>query len=238
MKLYRELAAHYDEIYEFKNYQKEARKIRSLIKKYKKSNENKLLDVACGTGNHITFLKRRFLVEGIDSSTDMLRVARRKHPDVVFHLGDMTAFKLHQRFDVVTCLFSAIGHVRTRRRLEQAVRNMADHLRPGGVLIVEPWITLRNFKKGGVGARFVNKPDLKIARINISRVIGPFSNFEYHYLIGTPDKIRYVKDKESMGLWSHTEYMNAFKRSGLTTRFDREGLMGRGLYIGLKSLDN
>ena len=238
MKLYRELAVYYDEIYQFKNYEKEARKIRSLITKYKESNENKLLDVACGTGNHITFLKRAFSVQGIDSSADMLRVARRKHPDAVFHYGDMTDFKLHQQFDVVTCLFSAIGHVRTRRRMERAVRNMADHLRPGGVLIIEPWIRLRNFKKGGIGARFVNKPDLKIARMDISKVKGPFSNFEYHYLIGTPEKIRYVMDKESMGLWSHAEYMNAFKRSRLMTRFDRGGLIGRGLYIGLKSLDN
>ena len=78
MKLDRDLAAYYDEIYGFKNYEKEAGKLKALIARYKKLNGRKLLDVACGTGNHIAFLKRKFLVEGIDSSPDMLRVARKK----------------------------------------------------------------------------------------------------------------------------------------------------------------
>ena len=238
MKLYRDLAVYYDEIYDFKNYEKEAGKVKALIGRYKKSDGRKLLDIACGTGNHITFLKRKFVVEGMDSSPDMLRIARKKHPDVVFHRGDMSNFKLKSRYDVITCLFSAIGHLRTRERMEQAVQNMAVHLRPGGVVIIEPWITPDNFKRGTVGAHFVSKPGLKIARINIAKVQGQFSDFEYHYLIGTPDRIRHVIDRESMGLWTHTEYMNAVRRSGLKAEHDASGLMGRGLYIGLKPSDN
>ena len=238
MKLYRDLAAYYDEIYGFKNYEKESGKIKTLIARYKKSNGRKLLDVACGTGNHISFLKRRFLVEGIDSSPDMLRVARKKHPDVVFHRGDMSNFNLQSRYDAITCLFSAIGHLRTRKRMKQAVQNMAAHLRPGGVLIIEPWITPHDFKIGTVGPHFVNKPDLKIARINIAKVKDPYSNFEYRYLIGTPDRIRHIIDRESMGLWTHTEYMSAARRSGLKAKYDPSGLMGRGLYIGVKPSDN
>ena len=232
--MYRQLASYYDEIYHFKDYQKEAQKIETLIQQQKKSPGDHLLDVACGTGNHIEYLKQHYTVEGLDSSSEMLRIARKKLPDIVFHLGEMTSFKLKYRFDIITCLFSAIGHVKTKARMRRAVRNMASHLQPGGLMILEPWITPANFRKGIVGYNSVEKPNLKIARINISRVRGPVSAFEYHYLIGTPSKVQHVIDRGSLGLWTHEEHLEAFRDAGLEVSFDSEGLMGRGLYLGLK----
>ena len=232
--MYRQLANYYDEIYHFKNYQKEVEKIETLIQQHKKSSGNHLLDVACGTGNHIAYLKQHYNVEGLDFSPEMLRIARKKHPDVIFHRGNMTSFKLNTRFDIVTCLFSAIGHVKTKARMRKAVRNMAIHLQLGGLMILEPWITPAHFKKGIIGSNFVDKPNLKIARINISKVRGPVSAFEYHYLIGTPERVRYILDRESMGLWTHEDYLDAFRDVGLEVSFDSDGLMGRGLYLGVK----
>src|SRR6266705_2891273 len=232
--MYRQLATYYDEIYYFKNYQKEAGKIDALIQRHKKSSGNKLLDVARETGNHIQYLKQHYSVEGLDSSPEMLRIARKKHPEVVFHRGDMTSFKLKNRFDIITCLFSAIGHVKTQARMSKAVRNIVRHLQPGGLMILEPWITLANFQKGLVGFNYVDKPSLKIARINISKARGSVSAFEYHYLIGTPSKVQYVVDRGSLGLWTHGEHLEAFRDAGLKVSFDREGLMGRGLYLGVK----
>jgi len=232
--MYAELANYYDEMYHFKNYQKEAEKLETLIDQHKRSSGNHLLDVACGTGNHITYLKEHYNVEGLDFSPEMLRIARTKYPDVTFYKGDMTSFKLKNRFDVVTCLFSAIGHVTTKTRMRRAVRNMASHLQSGGLMILEPWITPANFRKGIIGSDFVDKPNLKIARINISKVRGPVAEFEYHYLIGTPIKIQHFVDMVPTGLWTHEEHLEAFRDAGLRVTFDSEGLMGRGLYLGVK----
>src|SRR5213594_5221232 len=233
--MYGQLANYYDEIYHLKDYQKEAEKIETLIQQHKKSAGNYLLDVACGTGNHIAYLKQQYNVEAVDSSPEMLRIARKKHPEVVFHRGDMTSFKLENRFDVITCLFSAIGHVKTKARMRRAVGNMANHLQPGGLMILEPWITPANFRKGIVGFNFVDKPNLKIARINIGKALGPVSALEFHYLIGTPSKVDHIVDRELLGLWTHEEYLDAFRDGGLEVVFDPEGLMRRGLYLGVKS---
>ncbi len=111
---------------------------------------------------------------------------------------------------------------------------MAGHLQLGGLMILEPWITPDNFQKGLVGFNYVDKPSLKIARINISKARGPVSAFEYYYLIGTPGKVQYVVDRGSLGLWTHGEHLEAFRDAGLKVSFDREGLMGRGLYIGVR----
>src|SRR5256885_8939840 len=102
--MYRQLANYYDEIYHFKNYQKEAEKIETLIQQHKKSPGNRLLDVACGTGNHIAYLKQHYSVEGLDFRPEMLTIARKKYPDVALHRGDMTGLHITHRIYIIMCL--------------------------------------------------------------------------------------------------------------------------------------
>lgn len=134
------MAKYYDLIYHWKDYRSEAEKIRQLIRGYKRTPGNSLLDVGCGTGMHIRYLKKDFECVGIDSSPRMLSLARKKVAGVRFEEGDMVDFNLGRRFDVVVCLFSGIGYLRTRRRIRKALKNFSRHLRIGGVLIIEPWI--------------------------------------------------------------------------------------------------
>jgi len=229
--LYDRSAKLYDAIYSFKNYEKEAAKLHELIQKHKRSASNDLLEVACGTGGHISYLKNNYSVEGLDLSPEMLRLAKKKHPDVVFHRGDMVSFKLRKHFDAITCLFSAVGHVKTRRKLGLAVRNMSQHLKPGGVLIVEPWITPQQWRKGSVHADFVDQPELKVARMNISKTRGRLSVLDMHHLVATPNRVEHFVERLELGLFSHDEYLDVFRSAGLETSYDPEGLMGRGLYI-------
>jgi hypothetical protein len=62
------------------------------------------------------------------STINYLRVARLKNPSGNYTRADMTDFDLGRTYDVVTCLFSAIGIVRTYERLEHAIVSMARHL--------------------------------------------------------------------------------------------------------------
>ena len=232
--MYDRSAEFYDAIYSFKNYEKETARLHELIQQHKRSPGNELLDVACGTGGHIAYLKRNYSVEGLDINPLMLRLARKKHPDVVFYRRDMTNFWLRKEFDVVTCLFSAIGHVKTRRRLDLAVRAMARHLKPGGVLVVESWPTPRQWQNGRLGANFVDEPNLKIARFSISKARGRLSVQDLHHLVATPNRIQHFVERLEMGLFTNDEYLDAFRQARLEVTHDEEGLMGRGLYLGIK----
>ena len=236
--MYDRSAEFYDAIYSFKNYEKETAKLHELIQQHKRSPGNELLDVACGTGGHIAYLKRNYSVEALDISPLMLRLARKKHPDVVFYRRDMTNFRLTKEFDVVTCLFSAIGHVKTRRRLGLAVRAMARHLKPGGVLVVESWPTPRQWQNGRLGANFVDEPNLKIARFSISKARDRLSVQDLHHLVATPNRIQHFVERLEMGLFTHDEYLDTFRQAKLETVYDLEGLMGRGLYIGTRPVDH
>jgi ubiquinone/menaquinone biosynthesis C-methylase UbiE len=229
-------AEYYDMIYDAtgKDYRKEASRIHQLIRAHKRSEGNSLLDVACGTGRHIQYMRRCYSCEGLDLQPKLLARARKRNRNVVFHRGNMLAFNLHKNFDVITCLFSAIGYMRNIRELRWAMRSMASHLKPGGVLIVEPWLTPDQIIPGHVGGVFVNQPKFKLARMNIVDVKGRLSIIVFHYLLGRPQGVEYFTELDEFGLFTHNEYLAAFRAAGLNVKYYRKGLIGRGLYIGVR----
>ena len=237
--MYSKSAQYYDDIYASvgKDYPAEANKVRKFIQKYKQSDGKRLLDIGCGTGLHANLLSKYYQVEGLDIEPKMLSVARKNYPKIRFQQGDMVAFKLKSKFDVVVCLFSAIGHVKTKSRLQRAVKNMAEHLLPGGVLLVEPWFTPAQWHPGRVGVLQVNKDDSKIVRMSLSLQRGKISIIEFQYLIGSPKGTRHDVEILELGLFTEKEYLDAFRSAGLEVIHDAEGLDGRGMYIGLKSMD-
>ena len=121
-------ARYYDKLYAFKDYRAETEKLLETLRRYKPSLGDDLLDVACGTGRHLAYLKESFRVEGLDLGVGMLEAARERLPEVTFHQADMTDFILGRQFDVVTCLFSSIGYVKTLEALVKTVNGMASHL--------------------------------------------------------------------------------------------------------------
>jgi SAM-dependent methyltransferase len=230
--MFTETALYYDKIYSFKDYPAEAERLMAIFREHQRSGGTRLLDVACGTGRHLEYLRDQYDVEGIDISLELLAVARQRLPGIRLHYGDMTAFDLGKTFDLVPCLFSSIGYVKTLENLSQAVRCMARHLKPGGLLVIEPWFTRDRWRPGTVHAIFVDEPELKIARINTSFVEGRLSIFNLHYLIGAPAGIEHLVEHHEMGLFTTDEMHAALTAVGLEVTFDPQGLMGRGLFIG------
>ena len=226
----------YDAIYgTMKDYAHEAQQIHELIQQYKQTSGTTLLDVACGTGRHIPFLREHYTVEGLDLDDQMLAIARKRNPEVIFHQADMIDFDLGHLFDVILCLFSSIGYVKTVSRLHQTLQTMRRHLSPGGVVIIEPWLTPQMYQAGHIAAVFVDQPDLKIARMNKSEVEDGVSVMNFHYLVATPQEIEHFTERHELGLFSHEDYLGAFQASGLEVVHDPdpEKLMGRGVYLGM-----
>lgn len=225
-------AAFYDAIYSFKDYEREAGQVHAFIGQHCRSGGKALLDVACGTGQHLVYLRHWYQAEGLDLDESMLRIARERAPDLPLHRASMVDFKLDRRFDAITCLFSAIGYVKTEPRLRQAIRTMAGHLHPGGALLVEPWHAPDVWQVGSLRSLVIDQPDLKITRMAISGREDNVAILDFHYLVGTPQAIDYFSERHELGLFTHQQYLDAFQAAGLDVVFDPEGLMGRGLYIG------
>lgn len=236
--LYTKLAKYYDLIYAFKDYKKEAARIKTLVSKYKKSEGNQLLDVACGTGHHLEYLKDEFSCMGVDISNKILEVARKNAQGVAFKQADMTTFDLNKGFDVITCLFSSIGYVRTYSGLNKTIQNFAKHLNMGGVVLIEPWLTKSMYIPGSPHMETHDGKDIKIARLSVPRVKGNLSVIDMHYLVAERDEdIKYFLDRHELGLFEVDQTLKILEEAGLQSRFLKHGLVDkRGMFVGTKQL--
>ena len=165
----------------------------------------------------------------------MLDIARPRLPDVPLHVADMRDFGLGRQFDVVTCLFSSIGAMTSFDDLLAAFGTMARHLTPGGLLIVDPWLTPDRFDPTHLSKPLVASGDgFHIVRMSETSVHGRVSSLNFHYLLGTPGHVRYFTETLELALYTRDEYRDAFLAAGLSPEFDEQGLMGRGRWIAIK----
>ena len=227
---------YYDKLYasQGKDYRKEAEYLVAVIRSRTKGKQASLLDVACGTGSHLTYLSKYFRVEGVDVSLEFIKTARSQMPKHTFYVGDMRTFRTGKEYSVVTCLFSSIGFMETPTKLLSALRNMVRHVKAGGLLIIEPWFSPNQIVGGKVSMSIVNEDRLKVVRMNTTKVTGNVSSLDFHYLVGTPKGTEHFVEKHKLGLYSKEQMMQAMTDSGLSVVHDAKGPTGRGLFIGTK----
>jgi len=235
--MYAALARYYDLIYEGKDYRTESRSILRLARRELGRAPRTLLDVACGTGRHLAEFRRHLSVEGVDASREMLRIARQRlGRDVPLHRGDMRDFRLGRRFDAISCLFSAIAYLATRRDRELALANFYRHLRPGGVALVEGWVLPSRWKDHSVHLQAHKDPDTVVACVSSSRREGNDSVIEFQYLIAERGKrIRHLTELDRFPLVEPEEMLRSFRRIGFRAKAVRSGTYrDRALYIGVR----
>ncbi len=234
--LYDELAEMYDLIYASKDYDGEARRLVRLARAYHPSART-LLDVACGTGRHLAAFRSEFEVAGLDASGPMLALARRRlGPSVRLTRADMRSFGLRRQYDVLVCLFSAIGYLLRPIDRRRAFERFYRHLAPGGVALVEGWILPSEFRPGSVHLQTYDGPEAKVARVSASSGSARRSRIDMHYLIGIPNaRVRHVHEIHHNALVEPIEMLRTMRAAGFRSRILRTGpYRTRGLYIGVK----
>jgi ubiquinone/menaquinone biosynthesis C-methylase UbiE len=237
--LYNELAPYYDLIYASKDYEGEVRQYLQLIKKHQRSSGKDLLEVACGTGRYLESLEKDFACTGLDLNPAMLSIARKRVKRAKLVQGDMLTMDLGKQFDVVACLFSSIGYVHGSKNLRLAIGNFADHLKPGGVLLISPWVSRADFRVGSPHLQTYDGENMKIARAVVSRLKGKnVSLINFHWLIAEKNKpVQHVaNDVHELTMHSHEELMAAMRKAGVRGRLMKGRKGERGLYIGVKPL--
>jgi SAM-dependent methyltransferase len=116
----------------------------------------------------------------------MLRVARGRLGDLRLIQADVSAAELGGTYDAIVCLFSAIAYAETPDHLADALRNLADHLRPGGVLVVDGWISRADWQAGFVNVDIAERGATKIVRVSHSSTDGDCSVVHFHFVIASP----------------------------------------------------
>lgn len=142
-------AAVYDSLYRDKDYDGECGLIERILDEHGVGGPRRLLDLGCGTGNHVFPLARRgHTVTGVDRSPGMLACAREKALQTVlpadasapvFELGDVRNVDLGHRFEAVLMMFAVLGYQHENADLMAALATVHRHLEPNGLFVFDVW---------------------------------------------------------------------------------------------------
>ena len=133
----------------------------------------------------------------------------------------------------MTCLFSAIGHVITEENLRATVRAMTAHVRPGGLVVIEPFIDPSDYRPGHISVERGDDEDSHVVRVTYSERKGNVLNLTMHHYISAAGKVSAAEPlRFDIGMFTADQFRDAMESAGLEVFHDPEGLMGRGLYVG------
>jgi SAM-dependent methyltransferase len=220
-----------------KDYEKEAKILKDTIEKLGSKKSGTLLDVGCGTGEHLKYLSSDFDCTGLDINRRMIQIAKSKVPEAEFKVANMMDFGFRSKFDVVICLFSSIGYVQSFHNLVKTLENFSGHLNDTGLVVVEPWVFKKDFKKGHISLDTIEEDGLKFVRMAKSRISGSTWFIYMHYLVGKNEEIKHFSEIHKMLALDYQEYVEAFRSSGFKgTRYVTENLWDgcRGLFTATK----
>ncbi len=133
---------YYEIVFGKRNFKKECVALMQLIKKFSKIQVSNILDIACGTGQHMTeFSKVGLKVAGLDISARMISETKQKFQDnpnlISLYKEDMSSFKIAKKFDACICMVNSLEILTTNNQIESHFKSVADCLNKGGIYIIE-----------------------------------------------------------------------------------------------------
>ena len=97
---------------------------------FKNKNYQKILDLGCGTGRLMNFA-----THGTDFSEEMIKIAKKKHPEKIFEIGNISKIPFDIKFDCIFC-FHVIMH-QTKEGTLKFLNECSHKLKKNGVLIFD-----------------------------------------------------------------------------------------------------
>ncbi|MEO0226625.1 MAG: class I SAM-dependent methyltransferase [candidate division WOR-3 bacterium] len=139
-----DIAPYYDRIMSFVNYPSWISYIERILQ-VNGIKEEKLLDLACGTGTCLElWYKKGYKVIGLDNSNQMLEVCRSKFPReamengcVQLIQGDFRNFSLNDSVPIITCLYDSLNYLLTKDDLLSCFRSVYRNLCIKGIFIFD-----------------------------------------------------------------------------------------------------
>ncbi|TGK25850.1 class I SAM-dependent methyltransferase [Leptospira yasudae] len=126
-----------------------------------------ILDLGCGTCRLWEEFPDLVELTGIDSSSEMLEIARKKEIGGELILSDLLQFDLSPRkFDLILSTHDTLNYLNDERELKQVFSKIRSHLAPDGIFFFDI-SSLYNFKNHFDGQTFVERAgDYKIRWVN------------------------------------------------------------------------
>jgi ubiquinone/menaquinone biosynthesis C-methylase UbiE len=218
----------YDYIYSWKMYQEEAENVKQICSQILGRPIDSLLEWACGTGRYLEFFDGIDCI-GVDLCEASLGYAKRRAPHAQLFCQDMSRFVPDEGVDVILALFGAIGYLDPEKELIVALENAHGSLNDGGVLLIEPWVSKRDYLKGESFLQIYRSLNLQIARLVISDQVDMQSVLKFEYLCALAGgAVQRISSEENLWLCDTHLLNEKISKAGFTVVDKKEGFMPEG----------
>lgn len=113
-----------------------------------------VLELCCGTGRILLpLLEAGFSCSGIDSSQEMIDVAKEKISQQGYEanliVADASSFDLGKKFETIIIGFNSIGHFTTYNQIIGLLNSVSGHLETNGTFIIDVFVPAMELLLGG-----------------------------------------------------------------------------------------
>ena len=226
MKLYSDLAEYYFVIEKnHRNIDSDISYITSVLQEFRSP---KLLDIGCGTGEHLEILSQYAIqCTGIDNSEAMLAIAKKRFPlKIDFIRCDMTGFDYTKEFNAVLSLFGTFNYLIDDYAINRVLKNTYRSLKSGGMAIFEIWnaIPVMKIKKKEISR--ISSTFVKNKRIDryrgftiTSRSMNCIVEVDYIYRIYDNGITQEIEDRHAMRAFTIEEMERFIHRNGFKIKY-------------------
>ncbi|HSX02692.1 MAG TPA: class I SAM-dependent methyltransferase [Candidatus Saccharimonadia bacterium] len=201
----------------------------------------RLLEVGCRTGLHLAAFPSSWTVEGSETEEAYRAIARSRLPQVTIHPDEPHNLALGAHYDAIVCLFGMISRLHTMEQLNAGLNNLVTMLRPGGVLLIEPWHR-PNMMKPRPQGDFTSSSGLGVAVARMSQLVGkePEVDLTHHCHLGRTTRsggetVTPFSYTHRLRVHSPAELRSAMQAAGLSDIWDDPGAPhGKGMLIGVR----
>lgn len=142
MSGYSVFARYYDQLTANIDYRRRGEYFHEIVKKFKTTKENILLDLACGTGSISEVMADLgYDVIGVDNSEEMLGIAIEKKFDsghnIQYLCQDMCRLDMFGTVDITICALDSINHLSSTDDVRKVFEGAAFFSELGGLLIFD-----------------------------------------------------------------------------------------------------
>lgn len=240
MSTFGSYSRYYDLLYKDKDYSREVDFISALLDEHVPCG-SAMLELGCGTGRHAAMLaERKWTIDGIDLSEDMLRAAQERKNSLPasvadrlnYSKGDVRKFETGRQYDAVVSLFHVVSYQNSNEDVLGMFRNVEAHLKPGGVFIFDYWYGPAVLTdKPSVRIKRMHSPEIEVTRL-AEPIIHPNTslvdvNYEIQIRETASGKTEILREVHSMRYFFLNEIELLLQETGLRLIASSEWLTGK-----------
>ncbi len=217
-KQFNEYAQIYDELFSATcDYKSEVNLYDKLLQKYGCKN---VLDVGCGCGHRGNyFIRKGYSYVGMDISSAMLAIAKKKYPSLTFFNADVRSLKSKIKYDAALFLGKGSVYLHTNDDFLRALRSMKAAVKKG-VVVIDAFnanVIIPHFKKNISWSKTIGSKTITRQSVNtLDLKTGWTWKRDVTYIV-KDKKINRYKDSAVLRAFTATEFKLFFALIGIST---------------------